>query len=70
MMEWQPIETAPKDTSVELGRYIMTNNGPLWVSDVGPAWVSVKFLFWNVRLDRHWRADGATHWRSLPEPPK
>ena len=61
-MEWQPIETAPKDgTRVLLARRDWLESMALgfWSDDLGE-WKSVigaSFL-------------GATHWAPLPEPPK
>lgn len=58
-MEWQPIETAPRD-----GR-------PILASDIGPyayvvewfkankAWIGADGMYWSP-----------THWMPLPEPPK
>jgi hypothetical protein len=67
-MEWQPIETAPKD-----GRSFM-----LWVaqSDMGAHW----FAPVSITPDGNWWDDstgdniqpvnGATHWMPLPDPPQ
>ncbi len=73
IMEWQPIETAPKD-----GRSILLGGG-LWddedVSEViGLAHWDEKSKGWLVACHEGgyvcaWYTD-ATHWMPLPEPPQ
>jgi hypothetical protein len=59
-MEWQPIETAPKDgTLVLLGNA----NNPEW---------PLRCRRWDDETWGHWRGqdgDEATHWMPLPAPP-
>lgn len=66
-MEWQPIETAPKDGKRVLAFYPLFNmsrvswhkvfylDGPLWACDA-------------VRSPDRW-SDQPTHWMPLPPPP-
>lgn len=77
-MEWQPIETAPKD-----GRWVLLcgfdpDDDPVYGSTNPPAVVAFwreddwgdewAYCFW----DSDWRSfvDGPTHWMPLPEPPE
>lgn len=57
-MEWQPIETAPKD-----GRDILVMDGD---------WLTIGW--WSgeewCRQDLHLSLSNPTHWMPLPEPPK
>lgn len=63
-MEWQPIETAPRD-----GTPILAWNGGVfvvyWESDPGSWWVydppCDERAVWNVKQP--------THWMPLPPPP-
>lgn len=64
-MDWQPIETAPKDGSIV----------DLWVTEPSlPGGYRATDAWWDGRFDI-WRTmhgepvDRATHWRELPEPP-
>jgi hypothetical protein len=80
-MEWQQIETAPKDgswymiicadeglSSCEVGRY-----DPMYQDEYKPEgdtglYRMEKKKFWDYRgFNNHHRA---THWMPLPEPPK
>jgi len=69
MMEWQPIETAPVDVYVRLGRYRDYGEGPVWQTDNGYGRRSVRFLGMVLRLSGPSWLD-ATHWQHWPEPPK
>ena len=81
-MEWQSIETAPKDGSKVL-LFWHGNNTPfisvaVWRGDKGPdyPWRSAEtgsaiggFGQWHLDpKDRTWK-QGATHWMPLPAPP-
>lgn len=64
MCNWQPIETAPKDTSV------------LVVGEYGYVWVA-KYEYVGPRAGTRWETFGLgrlpfepTHWMPLPKPPK
>lgn len=60
-MEWQPIQTAPKDKLVLLAMY--PHHGYVEAPiKVGGFWDGK----WNI-FGGSWRP---THWQSLPEPPK
>jgi hypothetical protein len=63
-MEWQPIETAPKD-----GRLILARNatGDDWSGTFVAYWSTVK-NDWMYSIERV--APELTHWMPLPEPPK
>ena len=60
-MNWQPIETAPKDTMKTV--LLHTPEGE-------------QLGWWCERLERHLTCEGKelwsdpTHWMPLPEPPK
>ena len=60
-MEWQPIETAPKDRMI-LG---------FWNQDGFPTY---ELIMWDRREEAWWDVGlfapfEATHWMPLPEPP-
>lgn len=66
-MEWQPIETAPRDgTSIKMrGRYRALSDGPL---------IEVDGRYDSGGYTEGWETDrGAhfnpTHWMPLPDPP-
>ena len=69
MMEWQPIETAPKD---DLARFL------LCIPSIRLS--PVQLGFWRKHDDRfgffgsfgikHERANQPTHWMPLPSPPQ
>jgi len=62
MMEWQPIETAPKDdTAMLLACEFLEND---WRIKVG-GWRTDK-SDWNI-FGASWEP---THWMPLPEPPE
>jgi hypothetical protein len=67
--QWQPIETAPINEKVMLGRwesgYDFNEGGLLWRDHIGIAW-KIRFYFWKVRADYGGRA---THWKPLPDAP-
>lgn len=73
-MEWQPIETAPKDGSVILtGSYLEEYSGEYEPIKTGRMEWAQEF----ARFDGGWRSTGwysgllsPTHWMPLPEPPK
>ena len=59
-MEWQPIETAPKDRPILLAAWVAA--GPYYVLEVG----------WWEEDGGHWAfgSEGdPTHWMTLPSPP-
>jgi hypothetical protein len=70
-MEWQPIETAPKDGTWFLGFRV----SPFaecqiqvwhWMKDILP-----EFQGWQNANDTcDFEEDWPTHWMPLPEPPK
>lgn len=69
-MEWQPIESAPKD-----GTYVLIGN---------PKWEAVWQAYWETEVPlRNWHKEGwqrfnsrgqgllfPTHWMPLPDAPK
>lgn len=69
MMDWQPIETAPKD-----GRLILMATSPY--EKVGtPTWSGMYCAYWNEQDDEwHFHREGIVrnpvHWMDLPAPPK
>lgn len=76
-LDWQPIETAPKDgTSVLVGRWFTkTANGypPKWLSDLGEYEQSADSSEygpgWDWRWWSNWDDGQPTHWMPLPAPP-
>lgn len=78
-MNWQPIETAPKD-----GTWILVTGGTP-DDECGPELMRPAVCQWSDQLcggPHRWRwmhcwfdggyygeYDGATHWQPLPEPP-
>jgi len=79
MMDWQPIETAPKD-----GTWVILGGGKTTEEPMGDDKVDVKrpvVAFWNENSWKGWEFcywDGAwregyenpTHWMSLTTPPE
>jgi hypothetical protein len=68
-MDWQPIETAPRDGTVFLAAYKL-GHGP-WVGVMQWQFFSEKkddgrFYSWTQLTETH----KATHWMPLPEPPE
>lgn len=63
-MEWQPIETAPKDgdTRVLLGRIG-------YAEQMAVAWWSNRLDGWVTVIGGHTFSE-ASHWMPLPQPPK
>lgn len=60
-IEWQPIETAPRDGTVILTAYLHPNHG--WVMKTAKQYIG---QWWsNGSLVAH----GVTHWVPLPKPP-
>ena len=74
-MEWQPIETAPKD-----GTNILGYNGEDvtemiwddWPDDSGHmGWCRSQFISGGMLDEAHFRVEPEpTHWMPMPEPPK
>lgn len=76
-MNWQPIESAPKDGRGHLrGLWVTMKRTGLpdakqWRSYVGYVHdQSGAFLDLDYDQDFGWEADDFTHWMPLPEPPK
>jgi hypothetical protein len=78
-MEWEPIETAPKDQIILITDGTTVGSG-WWAEDRQHPWT---FVDYTVREDDLKLEDGddyvelngygakhITHWASLPEPPK
>lgn len=61
---WQPIETAPHNTSVLLG-WRDWRDGQ-WCMEVGPATTGQQYDNGYSNRSQH---GSATHWRPRPEPP-
>ena len=68
LIEWQPIETAPKDGTDILVMTGETMHVVRWINIHG------DFDYWAVDDNKHGpftlRGKAPTHWMSLPEPPK
>lgn len=76
-MEWQPIETAPKDGTEVLIAGGTYSDG--WNTEIPFRGVSIAY--WYRCHDAHWRGDDLqahdewrehkpTHWMPLPPPPQ
>ena len=67
-IEWQPIETAPKDGTDILVMTGETMHVVRWINIHG------DFDYWTVDDNKHGpftlRGKAPTHWIQLPEPPK
>lgn len=68
MIEWQPIETAPKDGTDILVMTGETMHVVRWINIHG------DFDYWAVDDNKHGpftlRGKAPTNWMPLPEPPK
>ena len=68
LIEWQPIETAPKDGTDILVMTGETMHVVRWINIHG------DFDYWAVDDNKHGpftlRGKAPTHWMPLPEPPK
>jgi hypothetical protein len=65
MIEWQPIETAPKDGLTDI---LMFQNGGIYMATWCPLGPSQKPRFGWVSNTGYQLEP--THWMPLPEPPK
>jgi hypothetical protein len=63
-MEWQPIETAPKDGRLSLVR---KSGGDEWCGTFTAYWSAARGA-WFYSQDRS--VATPTHWMPLPNPPK
>ena len=61
-MEWQPIETAPKDGTPVIGSLVKGGKvlGAFDIVRRGSKWQTIQGVSFN----------DATHWMPLPDPPK
>lgn len=62
-MQWEPIESAPKDSTVVL----------LWAESYYPVigWYDAGKRSWQDVWEHEWRRPKQpTHWMPIPEPPK
>ena len=71
-MEWQPIETAPRD---EDQRILVTAEGRVFIATFDhsctPCWKSEGDPYWDAIIeDIDYVHYFATHWMPLPTPPK
>ena len=68
-MQWQPIETAPKD-----GTFIITYLPPRFVDEAGltmiQRWKGTKLQWITAGAPNRARLWQPTHWMPLPSPPK
>jgi hypothetical protein len=73
-MEWQPIETAPRDRT-PLVLWESHGAEPLigWWCDFDCRWVASKTYYdtdGNACVVDNVYSEGVTHWMPLPQPPK
>lgn len=66
MAEWQPIETAPRDTVVIVGAAGASSETAFFVEPLN-GWFSESS---EITGFNQWRAFPPTHWMPLPEAPK
>lgn len=76
MIDWQPIDTAPKDGSyvliadaehVTVGFY-QSDTGETLIAGDNPHWEPFDHSYWNrLETDDSWFQP--THWAPLPDPP-
>lgn len=62
-LNWQPIESAPKDQHVIVFNAVAGVHEALWVE--GHGWLITQ---WAGQTGRWWPSP--THWMPLPEPPE
>lgn len=70
MMQWQPIETAPKDDTLHVRGLIVRNKrygNSWWEAICGRIDDDGEFLDHDGNAP--WRAEDYSHWIPLPEPP-
>ena len=69
-MEWQPIETAPKDGTPHVRGLTVRNNryGSEWW-EVIAGQLTDEGEFIDHDKNSPWRAEDYTHWTPLPPPP-
>jgi hypothetical protein len=67
-MTWQPIETAPKDTTSILAypHYQVTHWSTECLTSDGHGWAGD----WDEGFDAYFEVKGLTHWIPLPAPPE
>jgi hypothetical protein len=73
MMEWQPIETAPKEDQVLHARGVWVHSnatGNRLYFDVCAGYLQDGDFLAADGDDYGWRPEDYTHWMPLPEPPK
>lgn len=71
-MGWQPIETAPANVQLELGRYRMPYRGeglPIWETEFGVPIEETRGMFGRVKRKITWEGERYSHWRLPPAPP-
>lgn len=75
-MDWQPIESAPKDREIRLGIYLNWDKEALddeeprignGFYDCGGYWYEKYTKVWRNRLAQFLR--NPTHWQEMDEPP-
>jgi hypothetical protein len=68
-MNWQPIETAPKDDVLHVRGLIVRNlaSGAEWWEAICGRMEDGDFVDHDGNAP--WRAEDYTHWLPLPEPP-
>lgn len=77
MMEWQPIETAPKDGTKIIGLMkdglvgtITSQRYHTWKKDEDGTPLFVRYWTWDKQDQLMPVHFDVTHWMPLPEPPK
>lgn len=70
-MDWQPIETAPRDGTV----FVAVHNRGNWLYAPDPRRIYCRCVYWNGRHFNEFGPDRfdeseLTHWMPLPLPPQ
>jgi hypothetical protein len=69
-MKWQPIETAPRDDTIDVLLYEEGEYKPVYIgfyAETKDRGGKKVYIFWDIGSEP-WKRE-PTHWMPLPEPP-
>lgn len=71
-MAWEPMETAPADKMVKVGRWYVSLGDTVWHTSVGMPFKTRPGPWpWSKpRVEPCFEAEYYSHWQELPDPPK